>query len=113
MTSLAFYSTHIHVLGVVEVSQVRKVVNADPFDGFIIFRGRHDLSDFNFACQATLFDLIVAVHTNVDRRDRSVLPFRSAHVTIFTVNFVLPCMDFMREGNWLFWSVTLLYTNAE
>ena len=37
MASLTFNATNIHVLSVIEIRQVRKVVNPNPFDRFIIF----------------------------------------------------------------------------
>ena len=106
MASLAFYVAYFGMLGVVKVSQVRQVVNPYPLDRFLVVESLYNLSNLAFTGVGARLDLIVAVHTNIDRRDGSALAFHYAYVTIFTVDLVLTGVNFMRECDRLFRSIT-------
>ena len=104
---------HAYVLGVVEVRQVGQVVNAHPFDGLVLVVSANDLSDLGFACDGTRLDLVVAVHTDVDRRNCCILSFRNTSVAVFTIDLVLTRVDLVRESDRLFGSVPFLNTDGK
>src|ERR671912_243570 len=95
VTSLTFNAADIDVLCVVEISQVRKIMNANPLNWFIIFVCRRYFGYFTLTCQRSSFDLVMTVHTNINGRYSSILPLRYTNVAILTVDFILASVDFV------------------
>src|SRR3989337_2110282 len=93
VTGLALDISNRYVLRVIKVSEVRKVVNADPLNGFILVVCAYDLAYFVFTCEGTGLDLVVTVHADIDRRNSSVLAFCDTCVTVLAINFVLTRVD--------------------
>ena len=73
------------MLCVVEISQVRQVVHTHPLNGLLFFNRSVDFLNL----WRLSFDSIVAVHTDVCRRNTRLLTFVNARVAISTVNLVL------------------------
>ena len=83
-------------------------MDTHPLDGFIFLNGLINLCNLCFACVRASLYLRVAVHTNIGGRDVGVLAFDCARVAILTINFKLPCVYFVREGDRLCWLIALL-----
>src|SRR5688572_4763884 len=101
------------MLCVIEIRQVRKVVNPNPLDRFIIFVGSYNFSDLSFSSQGSGFDLIVTVHTDINGRNGGILSLGYADVTILTVNFILTSVNFVRKSDGLFRGISLLNTDRK
>src|SRR5690606_8234785 len=100
------YPTDSHVLLVVEIRQIRQVVNAHPLYRFVVLYRRI----YFLYLKGFRFDSRVAVHTDVRRRNVGILAFPYPGMAVVAVYLVLPCVDLMRECNWLGRLITLLHT---
>src|SRR5690606_13072479 len=67
----------------------------------------------SFTRNCTGFDLVVAVHTDVHRRNGCILSFCNTCVTVFTVDLILTGVYLMRERDGLLRSVSFLNTYGE
>jgi hypothetical protein len=109
---VAFHLSNYYVLLVREENVVREIVNFVPEDR-MLFAGVGQLFRIPTYCEVNFRDLFfgtfvccfadhfVTVHTNVCRRDLSCFRFLYAAVAIFTVNFIIAGVNFVREIDWL------------
>src|SRR5690606_7482098 len=112
VTGFALNAPYNNVLGVVEVGHVGEVVDTYPLDRFVLIVSANDFRNFSFAGECSRLDLVVAVHTNVHRRDGSIFALGNACVTILAINLVFSGMNLMRERNRLTGSVSLLNSHG-
>jgi hypothetical protein len=87
---MALYAADIHVLSVIEVSQVREVVDAYPLNGGVGLVCLNNLGDLGLAGEGPLLDLVMAVHTDVGRGDIGILARHHTRVAVIAINLILP-----------------------
>src|SRR5690606_15047481 len=93
VASLAFNASNIHALRVVEKGEVREIVNAYPLYRSVDLICLNNLGDLGLACEGPLLDLVVAVHTDVGRRDIGILARHHTGMTVVTINLILTSVN--------------------
>ena len=131
VTGLTLDSGNGNVLRVVEVSKIRQVVDAHPFNrlrfacvflscfvppyGIIEFLDLSIVKCFGVLGRSGRIghfrNVFVAVHTHVERRDTRVLAHTRRRVTVFTIDTVASGMDSVRIMNRLHRLVILIDTH--
>lgn len=75
MAGNTIYPSHPYMLHMVEVGKIRQIMNAYPADWNAVLRSLPYFPDLEKTGSCTFLDMLVAVHTEADRRDPGIFTF--------------------------------------
>lgn len=81
MAGNTLYPSHRYMLHMVEVGKIRQIMNAYPADGNTVLGCLPDFPDLEKSGSGTFLDMLVAVHTEADRRDPGIFTFQYSAMT--------------------------------
>ena len=81
MAGNTIYFTHGHMLHMIEVGEIRQVMDAYPPDGNAVLRSLSDFPDLEKTGAGTFLDMLVTIHTEADRRDPGIFAFQYSGMT--------------------------------
>ena len=81
MAGNTFYLTNAYMLHVVEIGEIRQIMDAYPPDRNAVFRSLPYLSDLEKASTCTLFYMFMAIHTEADGWDPCIFAFQYPGMT--------------------------------
>lgn len=101
MTLLAL-NTGVHVPLVGKTHKIRKVMNLDPFDGFVLFVFFRKPLNVRLICS----DVFMAPHTGIHRRNTTGRGATRSSMAKFARDLAIASMQLMAKRNRLCWRVT-------
>ena len=107
MAGNTFYLTNAYMLHVVEIGEIRQIMDAYPPDRNAVFGSLTDLPDLEKACTCTLLYMFMAIHTEADRWDPGIFAFQYPGMTEIAIDLIIRRMYGMRKFDRLYRSIML------